>query len=156
MEEKINVYSFDRARNKSPNPNCSVPLLKKKLILKYGKKCYICKNELKGYYELEHKIPVEIGGKIFCLTNLGLVCSSCHSKKTIIDKKSIKIIKDIGMLEGKHFPMAYFPLNKLRDTYLFLFNLIKDCKHRHEKWYYGTPEEDYNQLFDKSNREVEE
>ena len=48
--------------------------------------------------ELEHKIPVFVGGHLFEKENIDLICSKCHGEKTILDKKIIKILKEFKLI----------------------------------------------------------
>lgn len=156
MEKEIfNVYQFILERNKCVLKGNSPQELKDKLIKKNCLKCYICNKEFnsKHSFELEHKIPVSIGGKIFCLSNLGLVCFKCHSEKTSIDKKVINIIKNSGIMV-KGLNNSFMSLEEIRNIYSYWFKIIKDCEDKYQRWYYGRPEVDYKQIMDISNREV--
>lgn len=152
IKEKINIYYFNKERNKCILKGKSVSVLKNKLIEKYGLKCSQCDRTIYSPHqlELEHYIPVEIGGRIFCLSNLNLICVKCHRKKTTIDKKVIKIIKDCGFLFDNN---SFVTLEELRKLYLYWFKIINDNKERYEKWSYGSNGVDYEQVNDLSNRE---
>ena len=156
LQEKFKVYLFNKERNKCILKGNSVNKLKQKIIERDGLYCYLCKNIIppKTYYELEHKIPIEIGGKIFCLSNLGLVCSKCHSKKTLMDRKVIKIIKDSGIFVHG-LSISFKSLEEIRQLYCYWSNIIKDCQVKFEKYHWGNPEIDYEQVIDMSNRECE-
>jgi hypothetical protein len=156
IKEKINVYEFNQNRNKCVLSGRGVQQLKRIIEKKKGSVCYLCNKtfERLGQLELEHKIPVEIGGKIFCLSNLDLVCNKCHQEKSIIDRKVIKIMKSMKILTRAINTSSFYPLEKLKEIYLYLKEIIEDCDERYKKWDFGFPGEDYNQVFDTSNREV--
>lgn len=90
----IKVFWFDNSRNKCISKGKSTLCLKKKISEKFGTKCYICNKQFDkiSYLELEHKIPTEIGGRIFCESNLRLACNKCHQDKTSINKIIYPII----------------------------------------------------------------
>lgn len=157
MTEIIKIYNFWNERNKCITKNKTPEILKRELLKEKGKKCYICSKEFESAYglELEHKIPVAVGGKIFDKSNLDLACIRCHRKKTIVDKKVIKVIYDMGMVI-KSINTSFYPLEEIRQEYLRMFNICLECKEKREKWYYGYPGQDFVQIFDSSNREVDD
>jgi hypothetical protein len=146
------LYYFNIGRNKSSIKNKSVSVLKRELTEKNGKRCYLCEKDFKNgdFLELEHKIPVCVGGKVFCKSNLGLVCSKCHSKKTKIDLDVIFIMKKL--IFNKQNSM--YPLEFLRGKYKELFNLAYESNNKFKIWYEGSNGEDYYNSFDGSNRVV--
>jgi len=154
IQKPIKIYWFDKARNKCVLNGKSVNCLKKNLSQKYGNNCYICNTEYSlSQLQLEHKIPVEAAGRIFCESNLGLACYRCHNDKTLIDKKVIGIIKKTGVIvEGLN--NSFVPLEEIRQMYLKLFELFNTCKEKFKIWYYGKNGEDYIEENDLSNREV--
>jgi len=155
IEKPIDIFWFDKTRNKCMTEGRNINELRRLLKNRDGMKCSLCNKEFDhfGQLEVEHKIPVEIGGKIFCLTNLDFACIKCHRKKTDIDKRVIKIIKDSGIIV-KGLRESFYKLEEIGKIYSYWFNIIKDCKERHEIWYYGTPKVDFIQKHDLSNREV--
>ena len=58
--------------------------------------CFECKKEFdKSQLEVEHEIPVSVGGD---LAIFRLFCEDCHKKKTIIDNQIIAFFKKMGFL----------------------------------------------------------
>jgi hypothetical protein len=152
------IYLFNVSRGKSQNPNSNVNTLKKRLEEINGKVCYLCKKKFErlGSLELEHKIPIFIGGKIFCLTNLELVCPNCHRKKTILDKKIINIMKKMKIIFKAVNHSSLYPLDKLKEIYLYLQKIIIDCEEKYNVWYHGSQNEDYIEILVNSNRQMED
>jgi 5-methylcytosine-specific restriction endonuclease McrA len=52
-------------------------------------KCLSCDYEIVDYYEVDHQIPLKLGGKNDLL-NLQCLCRKCHRAKTTIDLRMAK------------------------------------------------------------------
>jgi hypothetical protein len=79
-------------RGKKPSTNT----VRQRKIIKENDKCYICNNIFrKNNLEIEHKIPLCIGGDI---ENIGISCIECHKYKTKRDLLYIYFLKKIGWL----------------------------------------------------------
>lgn len=158
----IKVYYYYVERNKSGVKNKSVICIKKELLKLNGNKCYLCNkefeyrgnNNIPKHLELEHRIPIELGGKIFDNSNLALVCSMCHRKKTQLDLKVIRIIKDMKIIPARH--ISFIPLEELSLLYLKLFQEISMGGDNYNKWANGVNGIDYEQVIVKTNREVKD
>ncbi|KKK54580.1 hypothetical protein LCGC14_3083260, partial [marine sediment metagenome] len=121
------IYSYNKGRNKLPKGN-GVETVKKKLYLQHPY-CSFCGEEFFSIrrLQLEHTIPVEIGGHLFEEGNVNLVCIKCHHKKTLIDKETIIIIKKMGYII-KGTDNSLVPLKTLRKLYLQISKEIKKNK----------------------------
>jgi len=155
--DSLIIYNFCIERNKSNIKNRGQKKIKEFLIKRDGRICYLCNKKFKrdSQLEIEHRIPVKAGGKIFCLSNINLACVRCHKKKTEIDRKVIKILKNMGFFI-KGINSSFSPLEEIRKQYLIFYKIIRDYKEKYKKWNYGTVNIDYLQVLDKSNREVKE
>lgn len=146
----IEFYDFSTSRNKFKENRKSVNFIKKELF-NSSNHCYLCSdcftlNEL----ELEHKIPVEIGGHLFKQDNVCLCCVKCHRKKTQIDLSVIRQIKSTKILFFKGH--SFLPLDKLKEVYLYLFELTKLGYFNYDIWQYGKNGVDYKQNMIEDNR----
>jgi 5-methylcytosine-specific restriction protein A len=56
-------------------------------------KCSICgKRFRKSLLDVDHIIPVRMGGQLFDKDNLRTLCKECHKAKTKLDDESLKEI----------------------------------------------------------------
>lgn len=146
----IQVYSFQTSRGKFKYTGKTPSALKKELF-NLSNKCYLCNNEFElRQLELEHKIPVELGGHLFSYENVSLCCIKCHRKKTIIDKRVIHFLKSIKIIFSKG--ESFLPLNELHEKYNYLFDLTKKGLRNYDTWLYGSSKEDYIQNVTEENR----
>jgi len=146
----IEIYEVNLDRNKSYYQNKSPGSLKKEL---YREICDSCKKDFKiGRLELEHKIPVRVGGEIFRKKNLQLYCSLCHSRKTKLDIKVMNILKKIGLFDNHHF---YISPDKVIIEFKRIRKLISKSELNYKTWYQGSNGINYKQIFWTKNREVE-
>ena len=147
----IDLYSVNLGRNKSSYKNQSTNILKKSI---YKGICEICKNKFKvSQLELEHTIPIRVGGAIFLKSNLKLYCPRCHNKKTGIDIRTINVLKKIGLFDNHQF---YINPDQVIKEFIRIRKLIKKCKVIYETWDYGKNGIDYQQIRYIKNREVED
>lgn len=52
--------------------------------------CSICKQRLKKrYLDVDHIIPLQMGGQLFDKLNLRTLCKECHKAKTKLDREVI-------------------------------------------------------------------
>ena len=146
----IDFYDFSTCRNKFNLKGKSAVSIKKELYQK-SKECYLCKNEFDlKYMQLEHKIPVEVGGHLFHEDNVALCCPKCHRKKTTIDMAVIRQLKSTKILFFKGH--SFVPLDKLREMYLYFFELTKTGYMNYDIWQYGRIDIDYKQNMIEDNR----
>jgi len=74
----------------------STKTLKQRKLIPENCQCFLCKNWfLKRNIEIEHIIPVCIGGNI---NDINFCCKDCHKKKTKKDIIFINFCKKIGMM----------------------------------------------------------
>ncbi len=53
--------------------------------------CSICKKRFrKKYLDVDHIIPVTIGGQLFDKKNLRTLCKECHKAKSDLDRNALK------------------------------------------------------------------
>jgi len=129
-------WVIHRTRNKIPNSK-SQSSIKKELVGERGKVCYICSKEV-PYIELEHKIPVCVGGSIVDKNNLDLICLNCHRKKTGIDKRIFNLFKKLGLIiDEKVNTVSFIKPEKLIEKYKEFYNIlisINDVRESYEGW----------------------
>lgn len=129
----MRLYKYYIGRNKGA---ISLTMLRKQLLEK-TKRCYICNKEFNGYMlELEHKIPVMLGGKIFNINNCSLCCSRCHKEKTSVDQIIIKTLKKMHLLSGQYEMISALTINELENFYLKYFDIIKNKIKQDADWDY--------------------
>jgi len=142
----IKIYSFSAERNKL-GVGMSVKDWKKKLY--QG----ICNNCGEDYglttLQLEHSIPVRIGGSLVNQDNLKLFCHKCHTKKTRKDIIAINILKRLNLLHG--FTSFIEPL-ELQKTYLYIYELLEEGEKNYRMWYDGINRKDYEEIIWGENR----
>jgi hypothetical protein len=133
---KGTCWIIDRTRNKIPNKK-SQGVIKKELIKRKGKYCYVCLKEV-PYVELEHIIPVCVGGNIVNESNLDLICLNCHKTKTGIDKRIFNLFKKIGLIiDEKVNTVSFIEPEELIKKYKEYFEILKKInpvKESYEGW----------------------
>lgn len=127
---KIYCYWIDRHKLE-----ISQSKLKKELYL-ISNLCYLCLKEYSiGNLELEHKVPVMLGGNIIDKSNLGLVCSKCHKKKTKIDIKIIGSLKKLGIITKSCNGIdSLLNLKELEQYYLKFYPLVSQGIELERNW----------------------
>jgi len=149
----INLYHYNTDRNKFSIKNKTASTIKKELY-KEGNSCYLCNNNFAyTQLELEHKIPVEVGGHLFRRDNVALVCKRCHIKKTSLDKAAIFSIKKDKILGGKFQTYSFYPIEKVIKFFIERKKLISFIREQQEIYEWGANGEDYKQVFQEDNRE---
>jgi len=124
-------------RNKGPFGTSAATF--KKELYKENPFCAICNKTFSiHYFDLEHWIPVGIGGKAFDKTNVRLCCKDCHNKKTDMDKIIIYFFKDMDFIERSGSELFIFvDLETLHELYTFLTKLSlsgKEHKKNYSEW----------------------
>ncbi len=65
--------------------------VRKDVLRRDGYRCSICKQRFrKRELDVDHIIPVQMGGKLFDKDNLRTLCRSCHRKKTELDREALQ------------------------------------------------------------------
>jgi len=146
MEEKYKVYDISKNKNKS-QVSKDIQAIRKEWIESNHKICQKCLKE-KGhtFLELDHIIPISIGGKIFSHSNLMLLCHICHREKTFIDNSTVALIKKIGFIksskgnilsfvEPKRLIEIYLELRKLREEGIKYDKAYREWNYHTEPYY---------------------
>lgn len=151
----MKIYEYSTSRNKFKEKGKNAITTKKKLIKIKGNVCYICKKEFNKlcYLELEHKIPIQVGGHLFNNNNVELVCKRCHVNKTRVDIKTINMMKKSRIISGKYYIHSYFTINEVTNLFLTFRKLILKIDENDKIYYFGTNGVDYIQVKQKQNRE---
>ena len=136
----MKIYRFITCRNKSGIVGINLTTIKKNMIKENGCFCYLCGSKNFNKPELEHKIPIMLGGEIFNKSNLSICCQKSHKEKTIIDKKIIKILKDMGLLEGTFDMSSLLSISELREFYIHYYPIIQ-YKRNINNWDIDTKQE---------------
>jgi len=153
----INIYEYNIIRNKFGQKGKLPSNLKKEIIQKKGKKCYLCQNEKsKSELELEHKIPVMALGHLFDKDNLDIACKKCHREKTNQDIKAINILKKIGIIKTNFGINSFYPRNEIIEIFNYFKELIIFEENMNKIYDFGKNGQDYQQVFDDSNRKPHE
>lgn len=72
------------------NQNNSWYWVRKDILKRDKYTCSICKTRLrKKYLDVDHIIPVQMGGKIFEKENLRTLCKECHKSKSKLDREAL-------------------------------------------------------------------
>jgi 5-methylcytosine-specific restriction endonuclease McrA len=75
------------------NRNNSWFFVRKDILRRDRYTCQICKErQRKKYLDVDHIIPVRMGGKLFEKANLRTLCKECHKSKTKLDQNALKDI----------------------------------------------------------------
>jgi len=68
------------------NRNNSWYWVRKYILRRDRYRCSICKQRFrKAYLDVDHIIPVRMGGKLFEKENLRTLCKDCHKRKSKLD-----------------------------------------------------------------------
>jgi len=150
----ITIYNYTTQRNKVFIKGKNAISLKKELFEKRGNQCYLCNRGFElNRLELEHKVPVILGGHLFDNNNIALVCIKCHNEKTLQDKLIIKRLRDLHIIWGEYQMFSIYPISQLKEIYL----LLKEGGRLYKIWANGIYGIDYQQILQHSNRnELEE
>ncbi len=155
INKPIIIYEYMTTRNKLNGRGRTPIAIKSSLIKERGKICYVCERyfDRLQQLQLDHKIPVEVGGHLFLKENVGLICIKCHVKKTRIDIKTINILKKSRIISGRGCIRSYFPRRKVINMYRYFKELVEEIQIKQEIYDNGSNGEDYIQYQDKFNRE---
>jgi len=70
------------------------------LLKENNSKCDKCKKVFSSVFlEIDHKIPIKAGGKIFAIENCQILCRDCHRKKTKEDIKILSCMKKLNLMK---------------------------------------------------------
>lgn len=73
------------------NRNNSWFWIRKDILKRDRYTCQICKTRLrKKFLDVDHIIPVVMGGQLFDKLNLRTLCKDCHKRKTKLDAEALK------------------------------------------------------------------
>lgn len=135
--EEIIVYEYWTARNKG---TVSMSKLKKEFIKFKGLRCYLCNDNFTNdrQLELEHKIPVILGGRIFDKNNMDLVCIKCHQKKSVIDRHIVFALRSMRLIWGNYIISSILTLNEIEEFYKKYYDKINQGKLAKENFEFKT------------------
>lgn len=72
------------------NRNNTWFLVRNDILRRDNFRCSICKKRFrKTELDIDHIIPVQIGGRFFEKANLRTLCKSCHKSKTRLDREAL-------------------------------------------------------------------
>ena len=72
------------------NRNHSWHFVRKDVLRRDKYHCSICKKRFrKAYLDVDHIIPVQMGGQLFDKANLRTLCRECHKLKTKLDSEAL-------------------------------------------------------------------
>ncbi|RMF54838.1 HNH endonuclease [Candidatus Woesearchaeota archaeon] len=72
------------------NRNNSWYFVRKDVLRRDNYRCSICKKRFrKADLDIDHIIPVRMGGKLFEKANLRTLCKECHKAKSRLDKEAL-------------------------------------------------------------------
>jgi len=155
MDKPIKIYTYLTDRNKFGIDKKTASTLKRELKKERGNFCYLCKNEFwSSSLQLEHFIPVMVGSHLFDKSNCFLVCGRCHIPKTIIDKKVIRIMKELKIIRGVFEIFSCYPIDEVQKFYIQIRDIILKTTEAEKIYDLGTNGEDYIQIYQKINRLV--
>lgn len=73
------------------NRNNTWFFVRKDILRRDNYRCSICKKRFrKAELEVDHIIPVQMGGKFFEKANLRTLCKECHKAKSKLDKEALR------------------------------------------------------------------
>ena len=73
------------------NRNNSWFWIRKDVLRRDRYTCSICKKRLrKRFLDVDHIIPVKMGGQLFDKNNLRTLCKECHKAKSDLDREALK------------------------------------------------------------------
>lgn len=111
---------------------------RKEIIKEKNKTCQECSRQFSSMMslELDHKIPVTLGGLIFDRSNLKLLCGRCHRTKTTIDISILNSLKKMKILTGSHGGiLSGISIEELHKTYLEMYGLSSKARRRYDLWF---------------------
>lgn len=77
------------------NRNNSWYFIRKDVLRRDRYSCRICKQRFrKKFLDIDHMIPVQMGGQLLDKNNLRTLCKECHKMKTKLDKDALMEIKN--------------------------------------------------------------
>lgn len=77
------------------NRNFSWYWIRKDVLRRDRYTCSICKKRLrKKYLDVDHIIPIRMGGDLYDKANLRTLCKDCHKKKTRLDNEALTGMSD--------------------------------------------------------------
>lgn len=72
------------------NRNNSWYWIRKDILKRDRYSCRICKQRFrKAQLDVDHIIPVQMGGTLFEKANLRTLCKDCHKRKTNLDREAL-------------------------------------------------------------------
>ncbi len=72
------------------NRNNSWSYVRKDVLRRDNYTCCICKQRFrKAFLDVDHIIPIQMGGQLFEKINLRTLCKECHKAKSKLDKESL-------------------------------------------------------------------
>ena len=93
----MGLYTYTRMNGKSEN---SLQLIKKELIKNCNSICNFCGKKFDDReLELEHCVPISIGGSEFDRDNMRMICYRCHKEKTVKDKAILNALKSLRVID---------------------------------------------------------
>ena len=76
------------------NRNNTWFFVRKDILRRDKYKCSICKQRFrKKFLDVDHIIPVQMGGQLFEKANLRTLCKDCHKAKSKLDRDVLKELK---------------------------------------------------------------
>lgn len=73
------------------NRNNSWYWVRKDVLRRDRYTCQICRKRMKKrFLDVDHIIPVQMGGQLFDKKNLRTLCKDCHKSKTKLDAEALK------------------------------------------------------------------
>jgi hypothetical protein len=148
----IKLYHYDVARNKF-DKNGKLPKTLRKELYAENPTCYICNGQFNlGHFQLEHIIPVKVGGHLFAKKNVALVCQRCHLPKTKLDILTINSMKRDKIIFGSFIINSFLPIEEVIKIFIEKRKLISKIQDDYKKWEFGSVDVDYQQIFQKENR----
>jgi len=156
IKKPLIIYSYKPIRTKFGIPLKSADHLKKKLIEERGQICEYCKQNVPypTSLDLEHNIPVYVGGHGYNEQNLFLICKKCHDNKTALDRRAIFIMKQIGIIIPGGFGsiLSFYNLKEVQIKFLEIRQSIKEIDLKKEIYKLGENGKDYKIVYQESNK----
>ena len=76
------------------NRNHTWRFVRKDVLRRDNYVCGICRKRFRKHQlEVDHIIPVQMGGELFDKKNLRTLCKDCHTFKTILDREALADIE---------------------------------------------------------------
>jgi len=83
-------YCSEKCMNEF-NRNNSWYFVRKDILRRDNYRCSICKQRFrKKFLDVDHIIPVRMGGKLFEKANLRTLCKECHKAKSRLDREALE------------------------------------------------------------------